>query len=345
MIFGRALPTVVLYAAVTLLLAVNVAYLLTHVSGGFGSSPAPGMAVAYPLYGTLIAFGDSITEGGNSAANRGFVVRLADIFTRRLDVLNRGFSGYTTRNALTVAGMVFPVMPPPPPKPSRLTVVQRALGLSQWSPAFPGKPRAPRLCLIFFGANDARVAPNAQHVPLDEFRVNLRRLVALLRDPASVHYSPTTRILLITPPAVGDRMMDEVARREGRHPGWKNAVTKLYAQAVMELAEEAALPAIDLWTWIEEMVHGTAATDWLGPRLPAEGEIAAGDSIANITAAADGGSSPFEGYERFLADGLHLNAGGNELLFRLVAATIRETWPELEPRAAPVSEPQLVANP
>ncbi|KAJ2798512.1 isoamyl acetate-hydrolyzing esterase [Coemansia helicoidea] len=343
MLLGRPSSSVVLYAAVTLLLAFNGLYLLVHFFGNAGAAPAPGSAIEYPLYGTLIAFGDSITEGGSSAGYRGFVARLADIYTRRLDVLNRGFSGYTSRDALSVAPMVFPTMPLQ--RKSRLAVIQRALGLT---PApedlmFPERPQPPHLCLIFFGTNDARAAPNAQHVPLEDFRANIRRLVALLRDPASAHYSPKTRILLITPPAVGDRMMDELARRDGRHPGWRNAVTKHYAQAVMEAAEEAKLPAIDLWTWIEDLVHGNAATDGLSFRVNAEGNFTATDfGAGGLDAASE--PSPFEGYERFLSDGLHLNAGGNELLYRLIIAKIRDAWPELSPRMKPATKPQLVAH-
>ncbi|KAJ1728192.1 isoamyl acetate-hydrolyzing esterase [Coemansia biformis] len=349
-VFGRALPTVVLYATVTLLLGFNALYLLAHYYGYTGGGAGTAAVVQYPLYSALIVFGDSITQGGNSVRYRGFVARLTDIYTRRMDVLNRGFSGYNTRNALSVADKVFPIVPPPS---ARSAAAQRLMQTSKREPAFPGRARAPRLCLIFFGANDARAAQFAQHVPLDEFRANLLRLIALLRNPASQHYSPDTRILLITPPAVGDRMMDEIERRDGHHPGWRNDVTKQYADAVKEVAEVSRLPVIDLWTWIEDLVHGTAESDPLALRLPedsakyrVEGDDDDDDDAdknwsshtLSTTQAASGtnqatnGTSPFEGYERFLSDGLHLNAGGNELLFKLTLAKVMEEWPDMKPR-------------
>ncbi|KAJ2427207.1 isoamyl acetate-hydrolyzing esterase [Coemansia sp. RSA 2524] len=226
------------------------------------------------MYDTLLAFGDSITQFGSNPNISGFVLHLSGYYSRRMDVLNRGFSGYNTRDALRVASHVFP----------------RSKGM---------------------------LAPYSQHVPLDEFYENLHKLVMLLRDPNSDYYSPDTRIVFITPPAVGDRMIEDVAGRNGYAPDRKNSVTKLYADAVKKVARKHDLPVVDIWTAIEDLVHGSASTD--SPDCKTESNIAEHDVPTE-----EASVSPFEGYEKYLLDGLHLNRSGNELLFKLIVSEIEK---------------------
>lgn len=49
-----------------------------------------------------VTFGDSITQMGFDVAIMGWVASLAFRYSRRMDVINRGLSGYNTRWALTV---------------------------------------------------------------------------------------------------------------------------------------------------------------------------------------------------------------------------------------------------
>ncbi|KAJ2780388.1 isoamyl acetate-hydrolyzing esterase [Coemansia javaensis] len=334
---GRALPAAALYGALAVMLALNGVYLYARMfgsspgDGGGGDGPGADAIPQYPLYDTLVVFGDSITQAGGNPAISGFVAHLAAFYTRRMDVLNRGFSGYNTRNALSVVDSVFP----------------RALGAPRQQPrqrrwwphpdsTFPAPPRPPQLCLLFFGANDARLPPYAQHVPLSEFAANMRRLIAVLHDPESPYYSPATRIMLITPPAVGDRMIEEIARRNGHAPDRKNAEAQRYAAAVRAVAAEHSLPVVDLWSAIESLVRGTAAPDLLQLRPP---HMSMFDSEpmdhapapAPAPAPPANATGPYEGYERFLSDGLHLNAAGNELLFKLIAAELLAEWPDMNP--------------
>ncbi|KAJ1744602.1 isoamyl acetate-hydrolyzing esterase, partial [Coemansia sp. RSA 1591] len=155
------------------------------------------------------------------------------------------------------------------------------------------------------------------HVPLDEFYENLHKLVMLLRDPNSDYYSPDTRIVFITPPAVGDRMIEDVAGRNGYAPDRKNSVTKLYADAVKKVARKHDLPVVDIWTAIEDLVHGSASTD--SPDCKTESNVAENDVPTE-----EASVSPFEGYEKYLLDGLHLNRSGNELLFKLIVSEIEK---------------------
>lgn len=49
---------------------------------------------------TIVLFGDSITQGGWQP--HGFAQRLAYVYARKLDVTNRGLSGYNTEWAIPV---------------------------------------------------------------------------------------------------------------------------------------------------------------------------------------------------------------------------------------------------
>lgn len=48
----------------------------------------------------ILLFGDSITQGGWQPY--GFAQRLAYVYARRLDVINRGLSGYNTEWAIPI---------------------------------------------------------------------------------------------------------------------------------------------------------------------------------------------------------------------------------------------------
>ena len=72
-----------------------------------------------------VLFGDSITQRGFGPG--GWASVLADAYTRKVDVINRGYSGYTSRWAVHLLDQVFP--------PQAAADVQ--------------------LATVFFGANDA----------------------------------------------------------------------------------------------------------------------------------------------------------------------------------------------
>ena len=101
-------------------------------------------------YDQIILFGDSITQASeNQEKGFGFAPALRDDYIRRVDVVNRGFSGYTSQLALKV-------LPQFMPDPSQANV---------------------RMMTLFFGANDATVPGNAQHVPLADYVACLEAMV------------------------------------------------------------------------------------------------------------------------------------------------------------------------
>ncbi|KAJ2564256.1 isoamyl acetate-hydrolyzing esterase, partial [Coemansia sp. RSA 1813] len=170
------------------------------------------------------------------------------------------------------------------------------------------------LCILFFGANDAADPRDDRYTPLEEYPDNMRYIINLLRNPKSVHYSPDTRILIITPPAVGDKMSEEYFRRYGWTYGpHKNTVTQKYAEAAVKVANDLNIPYIDMWTAIEERMQESRKKKQFTPSTDA------------------GKDNGYDGYDEFLSDGLHLNSKGNELLFKLLLGKIYRKWPELHP--------------
>ncbi|KAI7824448.1 SGNH hydrolase [Kickxella alabastrina] len=218
----------------------------------------------------IICLGDSITQHGWDVGKRGWVAQLSQAYVRRLDVLSRGFSGYNTRWTTPLLAQMLP---------------RSLLGT--------------RLITVFFGANDAQHAPLKQHVPLGEFVQNTRAIIENLKEKA-----PFARIILITPPPVGDSLWAKTREAEGRVADRTNVVTRQYAAAVVGLAAELAVPCVDLWTVIET-------------KREAHNGL------------------PFAGYEVFSWDGLHLNENGNDVLFNEVLRTIRLNHADLDPDVLP----------
>jgi len=112
----------------------------------------------------IICFGDSITEMGTSLGLRGYVAQLTDRYVRRADVLSRGFSGYTTREAVRLI---------------KTAVLNEN----------------PDFVVMLFGANDSVLCDQIQHVPLQEYRDNLEKMAS---DIACVG----AWMILVTPPPV-----------------------------------------------------------------------------------------------------------------------------------------------
>ncbi|KAK1363104.1 GDSL esterase/lipase [Heracleum sosnowskyi] len=207
----------------------------------------------------IILFGDSITQQSFSLG--GWGAALADTFSRKADVLVRGYGGYNTRWALFLLHHIFP--------------------LDATTPPFAAT--------IFFGANDAALSGRTserQHVPLEEYKENLRKIVHHIKE-----CSNKVLVVLITPPPIDEDGRFKYARslygdEAMKLPERTNEVTGLYAKQCIELAEELGLPSINLWSKMQE-------TDgW---------------------------------QKKFLNDGLHLTPEGNAVVHQEVARIFTES--------------------
>jgi hypothetical protein len=143
--------------------------------------PTPPLPPTHSAPSSLILFGDSITQA--SFTECGFGAHLSNLYARRLDVLNRGFSGYNTRWAKHYLPDIFP------------TTTKAAL------------------IMVFFGANDASLVTEnpRQHVPVDEYGDNLRDICHYVQHMCG------HRLLLVTNPPVdhGKRLLFQQQRYGG----------------------------------------------------------------------------------------------------------------------------------
>lgn len=99
---------------------------------------------------------------------------------------------------------------------------------------------------ILFGSNDACFleAQNGQHVPLNQYKKNLVKLVT---HPAVEAHK--CRLILITPPPVEERRLEHRVKSQGYTKlNRSNERTKQYADASREVANEMNIACLDLWS-------------------------------------------------------------------------------------------------
>ena len=256
----------------------------------------------------FILFGDSITQQCfTQEDNRGFFgPALADYYVRRLDVINRGLSGYNTTQALKILPQIIP-------SPQKVRV---------------------RFMTISFGANDARLPDTPggpqQHVPLQDFKDNLRKIAT--HNCLSAHHG--VRIILITPPPVDERKLLEADR--AKYPdavaGTGGTVMRrtaytiaTYAQAVRDLGAELQLPVLDIWSAMAR----ESGYEWSADDLDNFDKPPFGSYKTPVNTA----------LQSFLHDGLHFTRSAYKLLFEELIALIERTWPDQTPETTPMALP------
>ena len=261
------------------------------------------MSLPVRIRPAIVLFGDSITQQGFgwTGAAAGWASLLARDYSRRADVLNRGFSGYSTRMALDLLPGIFP---------------------GAGAGAGAGAPDVTRgevlFATVFFGANDAALPGERQHVPPEEYARNLRLIVDHVRGsgtpgrtapgegegegggggggggggcPASVP------VILFTPPPV-DADAWYAARGEPedkeRANDRANDNSRMYGDLVKEVGRETDCPVLDVFDLL-------------------------------------GGNGPVEEFGKHLRDGLHLSESGNVLAYEGLMDLIGRELPHLLP--------------
>jgi lysophospholipase L1-like esterase len=149
----------------------------------------------------IVCFGDSITRGGYPQR---LAARLGDV-----DVTNAGVNGNTTRMAL---------------RRLQKDVLEKR----------------PDVVVIFFGTNDCRLAEPKVHVPLDEYRANLQRMIDQVTGKGA-------RVVLCTPPPIdATAYFTRHARAPFDAAGGLEKVLAGYRQVVLEVGEKNKVPVVDL---------------------------------------------------------------------------------------------------
>ncbi|EPS29415.1 hypothetical protein PDE_04364 [Penicillium oxalicum 114-2] len=190
-------------------------------------------------YDQIILFGDSITEmSWDQSLGFGYGAALSDAYRRQMDVVNRGFGGYTTAHAIKIVHEILP-------SPETAKV---------------------RLMTIFFGANDACVPSHVQHVPIEIYKENLQKII---QHPATQAHNP--RLIIITPPPVNEYQLKEFDdAKDTAHPSRTAQRAKEYAEAAKEVGAALKVPVADVWGTFMSTVGWQEGQALIGSRdLPA----------------------------------------------------------------------------
>ncbi|XP_033121870.1 isoamyl acetate-hydrolyzing esterase 1 homolog isoform X2 [Anneissia japonica] len=141
---------------------------------------------------------------------------------RKCDVLNRGFSGYNTSWGKHLIRKIVPEH-----------IVSDVVAVT-----------------IFFGANDAVLKGQSQkHVPLDDFRQNLKEIVDYLTEIGL----PKEKLILITPPPLDEKAWSKHCRvKDVSKLNRRSAVTQEYSNACCSVAKQCDVACIDLASMQEE---------------------------------------------------------------------------------------------
>ncbi|EEA28395.1 conserved hypothetical protein [Talaromyces marneffei ATCC 18224] len=107
------------------------------------------------VFDKIILFGDSITQlAYNQEFGFCFGPAMQDVYNRRLDVVQRGFGGYTSNHGAIIVDRL---------------IEQESTGASKI-----------KLLVVFFGTNDSIVPESASNnsVPVERYQDNLRKIIS-----------------------------------------------------------------------------------------------------------------------------------------------------------------------
>ncbi|OTA66454.1 SGNH hydrolase [Hypoxylon sp. EC38] len=193
-------------------------------------------------YNQVVLFGDSLFQQASQVQDGfSFQGALQSECIRYLDVINRGFSGYNTKNALELLPQIF--LPPSPSNPKI------------------------EYLLVLLGANDAclPIPTNTQGVHIDEYKENLIKIIT--HDYIKAH---NPKILLVTPPPVDEIKLQELDLAVGHKQATRQAaISAAYSETARKVAAEIPdIVLIDLHKAImDKAISLTADFDASGPPL------------------------------------------------------------------------------
>jgi isoamyl acetate esterase len=166
----------------------------------------------------ILLFGDSITEQGFGMNGKvGWASLLAADYSRRADVLNRGFFGYNSKHAVDLL------------------------------PSLPLSSGPLLFCTVYFGANDATTLGSRQYLPEDQFASNLSTIVTTIQSQSTSSRRPKTPIILLTPPPLDQKAWFSFKGIDNR----SNERHHAYGAVVKEVAQKHDCKVLDVWKILE----------------------------------------------------------------------------------------------
>ncbi|XP_019413300.1 PREDICTED: GDSL esterase/lipase At2g38180-like isoform X2 [Lupinus angustifolius] len=168
-----------------------------------GEASVPSSPIESPsLRPTFVLFGSSIVE---YSYFEGWGATLAHLYARQVDLIMRGYAGWNSRNALQILDRVFP----------------------------KNATQQPSLVIVYFGGNDAtnpRPGGNGPHVPLEEYKENMKKIVIHLQS-----LSEKTRVIFLsTPPINEDQIFGD---SDGIH--FSDEGSKVVSREILKVLREA----------------------------------------------------------------------------------------------------------
>lgn len=175
--------------------------------------------------GKFILFGDSITQHANDQPGFSLAPALQSLYTRKLDIVTRGFSGYNTNHTVVTLQEV-------------LKAEHAETGIV-------------KAILIFMGTNDA--AFNFQGVPIDTYKKNLQQMVECCQ-------SYNIKVILVGPALHGHAESVEASKTQCIDPNFCDCeTTRKYADVAAQVAASNNVPFVDLWSAFQR--HGGWSTE------------------------------------------------------------------------------------
>lgn len=216
------------------------------------------------------------------------VAALAIRYTRRMDVINRGANGYTSKWGRLALPLILEEILGPKDyslacnsdvsHPNTLHLGNESCSQEK-STAVSSDDYADFNFVIGYGANDSCIANGTRskyHVSLEDYALNYKHMIEMITN----WNEKSVAVALMTPPPCDTEVLIESRNNE---------VTKLYAETCMNLAREANVPVVNLWSGLQH------------------------PSAANRAEA-----SSLRWRSDHLSDGLHLTPMGNYRVFELV---------------------------
>ncbi len=165
-------------------------------------------SVDSPPRPVCVLVGDSLTQQGLHV--HGWASLLGGYWARKVDLIHRGFSGYTSQ---LIAG------------------IRNHACATTMHPVF---------YTLLLGSNDAALPPSVQHVPLPQFQAHMQQLVSHMTAGGA-------QLLLITPPPVHEAKLTRFNADKGRPLDRTNERTGQYAEVVRQIGRNMHIPVVDLY--------------------------------------------------------------------------------------------------
>ncbi|XP_025018005.1 isoamyl acetate-hydrolyzing esterase 1 homolog isoform X3 [Tetranychus urticae] len=172
-----------------------------------------GDSITQTTWSKVILIGDSITQFAFFAEQGCWGTMLANKLQRVSDVIDRGFSGYTTRAIRAIL-------------PDILTK-------DDYEKA--------ACFVILLGSNDCVDNTTFIHVPQEQYKDNLNWIINYIRSQGV----STDKIILMTPPVYHN---DDFAKAEGYPPNMPVRHPEGYAEISKKVAEENQVESLDLYS-------------------------------------------------------------------------------------------------